>query len=408
MTITRTHRMTAIIAAAAGMAMTAALSGCSLIPGANGGGGPEVPEDLVLHPSGDEGAWMLNDYSAGTSGEWVSDNMLCGIRDGVAIHRDLTEMAATLIATELATGAEVWRLETETPGGVNCAPVLDDRLYTSESEIDGNGAYRSVVVRVDLATGERTDIYEAPLNISIFTAFAHEGETAYAVAAADAGEVLLAFDGAGQIAWQAPMSAVAQCHLLAGHIACVDILTTEYSIFDAATGEITATGTSDGDPSDVVSFASDGFALTTDRVSFTEATYTGYDFDGNEIGELASARGPSTPSDFDGVFYELDDFNHWTVAAVDSAGHPVLKLPGGLGNGLDAVATGKNFPDIDRAAVSADGQTIVTMPYGTAPQILDLEGNTIAELPIDGEIRIMGGYLTSWRGSGSVVYLPAG
>ncbi|MGM7679155.1 hypothetical protein [Microbacterium sp. A94] len=407
MTTRRTRRAAAFAAASAALALTAMLSGCGLISGGNSGG-PDVPADLVLHPSGDEGAWMLNGYSAGTSGEWVSDDMLCGIRDGIAIHRDLTDRAVTLIATDLATGSDLWRLETETPGGVNCAPVLDDRLYTSESEMNANGDYRSIVVRVDLATGERTNIYEAPINISILTAFAHEGETAYALAAADAGEVLLAFDGAGQIAWQAPMSAVAECHLLSGHIACVDMMTTEYTILDAATGEITASGSSPSDPNDLVNFAADGFALTTDRVSFTEATYTGYDFDGNEIGELDSARGPGMPSALDGVFYELDDFNYWTIAAVDSAGTPVLKLPGGLDNGLDSVATGKNFPDIELDAVSADGQTIVTAPFGAPALILDLDANTIAELPSGDGIRTIGGYLTSTRDSGSVVYLPAG
>src|SRR5690606_10614644 len=65
-TIIRTRRKAAVIAAATGLALTMTLSGCGLLPG-----GREIPDDLVLHPSGNEDAWILNEYAQGVGGEWV-------------------------------------------------------------------------------------------------------------------------------------------------------------------------------------------------------------------------------------------------------------------------------------------------------------------------------------------------
>ena len=173
---TRTSLSIATVAA-----LAVALSGCT--PTSDDGGANL--EDVVLHPSGNQGAWLSNDYAKGVGRVVELDDMLCGIQDDVAFHRDLSELGTSVIATDLATGTDLWRLETETPTGATCGTPLGDRMYTSESEIDENGAYRSIVVRVDLATGERTTIYEAPINIAYFDAFAHIDETVFARAGAD-------------------------------------------------------------------------------------------------------------------------------------------------------------------------------------------------------------------------------
>jgi len=177
----RRTRTTFVSAAIAATALAIALSGCTSTAD---GGGANL-EDVVLHPSGNQGAWLSNDYAKGVGRVVELDDMLCGIQDDVAFHRDLSELGTSVIATDLATGTDLWRLETETPTGATCGTPLGDRMYTSESEIDENGAYRSIVVRVDLATGERTTIYEAPINIAYFDAFAHIDETVFARAGAD-------------------------------------------------------------------------------------------------------------------------------------------------------------------------------------------------------------------------------
>ena len=402
MTIARTRRRGASTIAAAA-ALLVSLTGCGILPGT----GDDIPDDLRLSPSGDAGAWMHDGYAAGIAGEWARGDMICGITpDGIAIHADTSEVTTRLTATDVRTDEDLWELATETEGGTTCGRVLGDRMYVFETEQGADGIDRSQIARVDLATGERTTIYRADIKIMLFDAFAHRGETAYVVASADVGSVLLALDGEREITWQAPMSATTQCHLIDAHIACADI-TGPYTVLDADTGEVRTEGTVEEANGDPVAWASDGFALTTDRVSFTEATYTGYAFDGTETGALDNGRASFMPGPFQGVLYPLADFDAWTVQSVDAAGTPVTRLPTGFGSEDEIIATGATVPGT-LEALSADGRTFVYSEYGTNTKLIDAEGTEIAALGDTFQLQVMGGFLVVDQSMSPRVLLPAG
>lgn len=406
------------------------LTACS--GGVDADGRQVVPEDVVLHPQGPPGAWLLDDYANGVGEMREFPRELCGIGGDIAVRTIAREpdpnAAARLrdtdvVGTDLITGEEAWRLEhASCDPSVSDAPDFITATRDDETRVEPSLGYpQDTLGRIDPATGEFTFYADLEANRMVTVVNAVDD---LILVEPGLDETLTALEPGGGVAWEYDLGELgiesSGCRAIEGHVACQDV-EHGYVVLDARTGRPTA-GPISYEDEGVAFWARDGFLMSEysdeNAVPFRAFTWDGEPVELewlDTVGEEWVPMHDYSRLDTD-IFYPLEEQGLLdTVRFTDRQGRPVIlaeaEPAGPIGVGKPYFADGVPFDEDAVRAVTASGGAAL-LEGESKVRILSRDGAVDQQIEWGDhpspQPRVLGGYLVVDTSYGAeAVVLPA-
>lgn len=365
--------------------------------------GGNSAKDLTFHPTGSAQVWLDSRYEQGFhTWQLPAESYHVGLSEDRQTLAILTwewvngGRSYHLLGLDLQTGQERWRTD-----NVDCdvASAVDGISYCRNLTQAGTD-----FMAVDLKTGATTPFYSLPGLYAELTALALFDGNLIASTRASGGTRVLSFSMDGDIAWQSIVAEGSECDLLGASLGCAS--SDSFTVLDASTGEVRVPATSYDSQADTVQWFTDGYAVTSNAITFESIKVPIRDFTGAEVAQ-ADPQIPLFPGRHQGFYYPISDVvRPGHVYTVDQTGSVVSEF---YGKGITLRPSGKEFEvsEFTVDAVSADGNLLL-VNRSNSLFIYNRAGDELHDVGVGSwDVQLNDGILlSSLSGDPTTVYAP--